>query len=212
MKKLLIVTAIFFLAGCGLARAYNSPATAQNADHSRIVFLKKAPERPYRVVGPVEVEGLLTRGRFKEGLREEAATMGAHAIMDFDIKTRVQESSCAYESVPWAKGKAVTFSGNRRPKINEEEIAAIKIMRTIPDRSFQEIGPVEVKGVMAKLDFRRELREKAAPMGAEAVIGVYFGTEDEAYSCVTESVPVATGTAIVFLPAPGTETVAAKRK
>jgi len=210
MKKLLIVTAILFLAGCGMARAYNSAATAQDAEYSHIVFLKQAPEnRPYRVVGPVEEEGLLTRGRFKQALREQAATMGADAIMDFDIGTKVQESSCAYESVPWVRGRAVAFSESRRPKTDEEEIAAIKIMRSIPDRPFQEIGPVEVRGVMAKLDFRRELRQQAAPMGADAVIGIYYGSDEEAYSCVTESVPVASGTAIVFLPATGT--VAAKR-
>ena len=212
MKKVLIITAILFLAGCGSTRAFTSPASAQTADYSHIVFLKQVPEeRPHRVVGTVEVQGMLTRGKFKEGLREQAATLGADAIIDFAIDTRVQESSCAYESVPWVKGRAVTFSGSRRPKTDEEEISSIKIMRTTPDRPFTEIGPVEVRGIMAKLDFRRELRQKAAPMGADAVIEIYFGTDQESYSCITESVPVATGTAIVFQPGPGMKTAAAKR-
>jgi len=170
-------------------------ATSAYAGNGEMEFLKRAPseEVSYREVGTVEIEGLMPRREYKMALMEEATKLGANAIYGLEFATRVKDGSCIFEAEPWATGTAI--------KIQQPTGSTIKIMRKKKtDLQYVKLGDVKAQGLETMMDYKKALREEAGKLGADAVIDIKFGTDYTETSCLTESVPYATSTAIFINP------------
>ena len=64
------------------------------------------------------------------------------------------------------------------------------------ETSYSEVGTVEVEGLMPRREYKAELMNQAAKLGANAIYGLKFDTRVKEGSCIFESEPWAKGKAI----------------
>jgi uncharacterized protein YbjQ (UPF0145 family) len=64
------------------------------------------------------------------------------------------------------------------------------------ETSYREVGTIEIEGLMPRREYKIELMKLAAEMGGNAIYGLEFATRVKDGSCIFESEPWATGTAI----------------
>ncbi len=97
--------------------------------------------------------------------------------------------------------------------LHAEEETEVRFLRKLPAEGvpYREIGTIEEEGMMPRREYLIAMKEKAADMGANAIVGLSFGTRVQEGSCIEESEPWARGTAIRFTD-PSAHTAAAGHK